>query len=144
MSGLEALGAACAIFQTISFAQEVTSLCYGFYSEAPVAYDTLQQNADAMATAAASIQGDIQRLQNGTQPSNTQDLVDLLQRVHHVAQELSAEVTYVLAKRQPGSIFAAARTHLCHTRKRSAISTLRATLDESHQATQMLLTRYNM
>ena len=144
MSGLEALGAACAIFQTISFAREATTLCYSFYSSSPVAYDRLQANTDSTRNAVARMHVQFERLQNAAVSSETTELLGVLQRVDQIAQELIVEVSYVLEKRQPGSIVASGRTQIRYLRKKSAISSLVDSLDGAQQTCLVLLSRHQM
>ncbi|KAI9172678.1 hypothetical protein HJFPF1_02188 [Paramyrothecium foliicola] len=118
MSGLEALGLACNIFQVLSFAGETVSLCKAIYNGEATPDGKLQEKSQLMIEA-ANITAESARV--GPSPNN-QQLLDIAAKCRRAAEELQSEVFVVTQNRQKsqGSVVKTVRvwTKLAWNRKK--------------------------
>ncbi|KAF4959410.1 hypothetical protein FSARC_10735 [Fusarium sarcochroum] len=103
-TGLEALGAASAVLQIISFASDVIIACKKVYDGKPTSDDDLETYAKRMSDAIGRVQTrckDTSQLQSG---STTQTLEGIAKDCRKAAQELETEVRYITSMHDKGNL----------------------------------------
>lgn len=120
MSGFEALGMACAIFQTISFAHETTRFCMDVYRGQKSPDSTLEENALAMKQAAGQVKASCCVAATPEEKC----LVDIAEKCIIAASRISDEVQKITRLHKKGDLIAAVRSGLRSWRKRSQMNDL--------------------
>ena len=103
MSGFEALGLACNVFQTVSFARDTFIVCRDIYNGQRSPDPNLEDKAVAMIQAS-------QRLEACSKISGTPEekaLTDIAQKATATAKELDAMVKGITKKHKQGRVTAA-------------------------------------
>ncbi|KAK7419624.1 hypothetical protein QQX98_003215 [Neonectria punicea] len=102
MSGLEALGLACNIFQVISFGRETASLIKNVYRDGSVD-DALEENAKDL----ADLSSHVQTLTTpNTRNKQERQLLDIAKKCQSVARDLTEEIAFVVGHKKKGSLTA--------------------------------------
>ncbi|KPM38309.1 hypothetical protein AK830_g8218 [Neonectria ditissima] len=100
MSGLEALGLACNIFQAISFGRETVSLIKTVYRDGSVD-DSLEANAKDLSVLSSRVRAmaslDKQKRQN-------RQLLEIAERCQAAARDLQEEIDFIMGERKKGSL----------------------------------------
>ncbi|KAF4974470.1 hypothetical protein FZEAL_8641 [Fusarium zealandicum] len=123
-TGLEALGAASAVLQVISFASEVVCGCKKIYDGKPTGMNDLEEHTKRMSDAIGRIQSRCQTMAK-TQPSeHEKKLSDIAKDCRAAAKELETEVRFVTAMHRKGSLLKAANAFLRASRHRKKIERL--------------------
>jgi hypothetical protein len=137
MSGFEALGMACAVFQTISFAHETTLFCMDIYRGQKTPDLVLEENASAMVQAADRVKV---YCKAAATPQET-CLIDVAQKCTSVATKLSVEVKKIteLHRKGKGNLIVAARSVLETWRKKNKLNDLDNNLRRHTETMQTLL-----
>ncbi|EKJ71649.1 hypothetical protein FPSE_08095 [Fusarium pseudograminearum CS3096] len=137
MSGFEALGMACAVFQTISFAQETTRLCVDIYRGLKMPDSIFQANASSMIEAAVRVKASCKA---ATTPEE-KCLIDVAKECTSAAAELSDEVRKIteLHKKGKGNIISAARGGVTSFWKKNKMNSLDNSLRRHAETMQTLL-----
>ncbi|KAM0401918.1 hypothetical protein ACHAQC_002616 [Fusarium culmorum] len=137
MSGFEALGMACAVFQTISFAQETTRLCVDIYRGLKTPDSIFQVNASSMIEAAVRVKASCKA---ATTPEE-KCLIDVAKKCTSAAAELSDEVRKIteLHKKGKGNIISAARGGVTSFWKKNKMNSLDNGLRRHTETMQTLL-----
>ncbi|CAM1508987.1 Fc.00g027260.m01.CDS01 [Cosmosporella sp. VM-42] len=102
MSGLEALGVACNIFQVISFTHESISLCKRVYRDGSPC-PSLSENSALLGT----FSNQIQNLAPPTKAKwskDEQQLVDVASRCQKLATDLQEEINFIVGQVKQGSL----------------------------------------
>jgi hypothetical protein len=127
-TGLEALGAACAILQVIQAAASIISNCKKVYDGKPTIDHDLELYAGRMSDATSSIQTRCKAMAEA-RPSQYNERLDTVAReCLGVANELEAEVRSVTAMQKKGSLFKAVNAVLKASSQRKKIEGLESTL----------------
>ncbi|KAL6915455.1 hypothetical protein FSHL1_006905 [Fusarium sambucinum] len=137
MSGFEALGMACAVFQTISFAQETTLFCMDIYRGQKTPDSVLEENASAMIQTANRVQAFCKA---ATTPQE-KCLIDVAEKCTSVATKLSFEVEKIteLQRKGKGNVAVALRGALKSWSKKNKMNDLGNNLRQYTETLQTLL-----
>ncbi|CAF3479337.1 unnamed protein product [Fusarium graminearum] len=137
MSGFEALGMACAVFQTISFAQETTRFCKDIYRGQKTPDSILEENASAMIQVADRVKAFCTA---ATTPKE-KCLIDVAEKCTSAATELSDEVRKIteLHKKGKGNVIIAARGGIKSWWKKKKLKDLDNGLRRHTETMQILL-----
>jgi hypothetical protein len=135
MSGFEALGLACCIFQTISFAHETTGVCMAIYRGQKTPDSMLEERATAMIQAAEGVKASCR----GTSTPEEQCLVDTAQKCATTATELAGEVQKITKLHKKGDLLAATRARTRSLWKKRQIEELDGILRGYTETMQTLL-----
>ncbi|OBS25992.1 hypothetical protein FPOA_06522 [Fusarium poae] len=137
MSGFEALGMACAVFQTISFAHETTLFCMDIYRGQKTPDLVLEENASAMVQAADRVKVYCKAAATPQEKC----LIDVAQKCTSVATKLSVEVKKIteLHRKGKGNLIVAARSVLQTWRKKNKLNDLDNNLRRHTETMQTLL-----
>ncbi|KAF7561149.1 hypothetical protein G7046_g2983 [Stylonectria norvegica] len=106
MSGLEALGLACNIFQVISFAHETISICKRVYQDGSPCPD-LTINATHLDSMAAQVQA---LGPTGKLAKDEQQLLDVAKACQRIAADLNDEITIIVGQSNKGNVAATLKT----------------------------------
>ncbi|KAF5235685.1 hypothetical protein FAUST_6916 [Fusarium austroamericanum] len=137
MSGFEALGMACTVFQTISFAHETTRFCKDIYRGQKTPDSILEENASAMIQAADRTKAFCMA---ATTPEE-KCLIDVAKECTSAAAELLDEVRKIteLHKKGKGNIISAARGGVTSFWKKNKMNSLDNSLRRHTETMQTLL-----
>ncbi|KAF5005655.1 hypothetical protein FDECE_7911 [Fusarium decemcellulare] len=135
MSGFEALGMACSVFQTISFAHETIRLCRDIYRGQKTPDSTLEENATAMIQASDQVKASF----HATTTPEEQCLMNVAEKCTKAATKLSNEVQKITKLQQKGHLFAAVHSGVRSLWKRSEMKDLDDSLRRYTEIMQTLL-----
>ncbi|KAF4455103.1 hypothetical protein FALBO_15712 [Fusarium albosuccineum] len=135
MSGFEALGMTCSVFQTISFAHETVRLCRDIYRGQKTPDSTLEENATAMIQAADQVKASCYV----TTTPEEQCLMDVAEKCTKAATKLSDEVQKITKLNKKGHLFAAVHSGVRSLWKRSEMKDLDDSLRRYTETMQTLL-----
>ncbi|KAF2968298.1 hypothetical protein GQX73_g5272 [Xylaria multiplex] len=103
MSGLEALGIVCNIFQVISFAHETVSLCKKVYRTGTGVDQELSENAVFLEKLSSQVGGlDLDAL--AVRSADEQQLLDTLKKCRDVSRDLQEEINFIAEHAKKGSL----------------------------------------
>lgn len=138
-TGLEALGAASAVLQVISFSCNVISLCYGIYDGKPTVEHDLEDYASRMIDAASRVQTRSQAMPQMTDAEKK--LVEIGHKCQETAQDLEKETQAVTRLCQKGILYKAAWATLRSSKHRKNIERLQKSLEGHRRVmeTQLML-----
>ncbi|KAJ4247115.1 hypothetical protein NW762_013253 [Fusarium torreyae] len=131
LTGFEALGAASAVLQVISFTGSLVPLCYSIYDGKPVQETELEEYAKRLIDTAGRVQARSQAL-----PQEGPDeklLVETAQKCIDAARKLKVETDYVVKLCQKGKIPKAIHAAFRSSWHRSKIERLEKTLQQCRQ-----------
>ncbi|KAM5361411.1 hypothetical protein ACJZ2D_013101 [Fusarium nematophilum] len=136
-TGLEALGAASAVLQVISFAGSVIPLCYKIYDGKLMPENGLEEYASQMIHAARRVQTRCQVMPQGT--PDEKKLVDVAQKCMDAAKDLQAEALLVTSLCQKGKLSKAIHGAFRASRHKSSILQLEKALQGCKETMEMQL-----
>ncbi|KAH7166479.1 hypothetical protein EDB81DRAFT_943351 [Dactylonectria macrodidyma] len=138
-TGLEALGAASAVLQVISFSCSVASLCYKIYDGKPTAEHDLEDYASRMIEAAGQVQTRCQAMPHMT--TAEKKLAEIGAKCQGAAQALEKEAQYVTELCKKGKLRQAVWATLRSSKHKKNVERLQMSLDGYTQVmeTQLLL-----
>ncbi|KAF4471979.1 small s [Fusarium albosuccineum] len=105
-TGLEALGAASAVLQVISFAGSVISLCYKIYDGQLTPENKLEEYASQMIDATERVRDRSQQVPSGT--TDEKKLLEIAQKCFDASKSLQTETQLITRRYQKGKLFRAA------------------------------------
>ncbi|KAH6892523.1 hypothetical protein B0T10DRAFT_295192 [Thelonectria olida] len=126
LTGFEALGAASAVLQVISFSSSVIRQCYKIYDGRPMPENELEEYATRMSDAASRVQSRCRAM-----PQQTPDekkLADIAQNCIDAAQGLQAEAKLVTSWHQKGKLLKAFFAAIRASKHRNKIERLEKSL----------------
>lgn len=124
MSGFEALGLACNIFQTISFARDTVIFCRDVYNGQKTPDSHLQDNAAAMIQAAQQVEASCTRPRSPEE----QALADIARDCTKTAKRLESVVQSITKMHQKGNVASALGVRLKSLWKKNDIEELYKTV----------------
>ncbi|KAF4969219.1 hypothetical protein FSARC_3522 [Fusarium sarcochroum] len=131
LTGFEALGAASAVLQVISFAGSIVPLCYNIYDGKPTQETELEEYAKRLIETAGRVQARSQ-----VWPKITPDeksLAETAQKCVDAANDLKVETDYVTKLCQKGKLPKAIHAAFRSSRHRSKIERLKKVLQQCRQ-----------
>lgn len=108
-TGLEALGAASAVLQVISFAKDLAIACKKAYDGATTPQDDLERHAKQMLEAVSRVETRCQLMVNTNSTFANPELQNISQECKDAAGKLQAEVQYVTSMQAKGNILKSVR-----------------------------------
>ncbi|KAM5347053.1 hypothetical protein ACJ41O_010058 [Fusarium nematophilum] len=138
-TGFEALGAASAVLQLISFAGSLVSFSFKIYDGIPTPENELQEYATKMLDASQRVQSRSAQVPRGTPVSD--QLSEVAQKCIDAAEKLKTETETITKRYQKGKVFRAAHTAFLANKQRSKIKELDKSLKMCKEAmeTELLL-----
>lgn len=106
-TGLEALGAASAVLQVISFAADLVSACRKVYDGKPTEYNALREHATQMCDAADRVQSRCESMAKMRPFEHDANLDAIAKGCRAAARELETEAKFVTRMQVKGSLFKA-------------------------------------
>ncbi|KAH8667143.1 hypothetical protein BGZ61DRAFT_509602 [Ilyonectria robusta] len=128
LTGFEALGAASAVLQVISFAGEVVSVCRKVYDGRPTSNDDLEEHVKGMSDAVGRIQDRCQAMANTQQSGYDKKLGSIAEGCKTAATELEKEVRFVTSMHGKGSLLKAIHATIRASSHRKKIESLELSL----------------
>ncbi|KAL6922925.1 hypothetical protein FSST1_000199 [Fusarium sambucinum] len=104
LTGFEALGAASAVLQVISFASDLAVACKNAYDGATTSQDDLQRYAGQMSEAVDRVHTRCEKMSNANSKFASPKLQNIAKECKDEAQKLEAEVQYVTKLQAKGDI----------------------------------------
>lgn len=138
-TGLEALGAASAALQTISFASDLISICKKVYDGKPTPDDDLEGHVTHMSDSLNLLQARCQATAKIQLSKYDDQLVDVLEGCKAAARELQAEVRFVTSMNAQGSLLRALNAALRASSHRRKIERLEASLSRHREVMEVEL-----
>ncbi|UPL00112.1 hypothetical protein LCI18_011046 [Fusarium solani-melongenae] len=135
MSGFEALGLACCVFQTISFTRETASVCKAIYHGQKTPDSMLEENATAMIQATNEVKASCRVISTPEERC----LANIAGECAKTAKKLEEEVQKITKLHKKGDLLAAARARARSVWKRTYIEELDGDLDRYRGTMQNLL-----
>ncbi|KAL2677340.1 hypothetical protein Neosp_011109 [[Neocosmospora] mangrovei] len=135
MSGFEALGLACCVFQTISFTRETASVCKAIYHGQKTPDSMLEENATAMIQAADQVKASCSVISTPEEKS----LANIAGKCAEAAKKLEGEVQKITKLHNKGDFAAAMRARARSLWKKREIEELDDTLNRYTATMQTLL-----
>ncbi|OHF03273.1 hypothetical protein CORC01_01326 [Colletotrichum orchidophilum] len=132
MSGLEALGLACNIFQVISFGRETASLVKRVYRDGSVD-DALEANAKDLAQLASHVQ----TLEVPKTPSKQEhQLLEIAKKCQAVARDLTEEIAFIVGHKKKGSLAATIKVAAKANWRKRRLDTMERKLNDAERLMQ--------
>lgn len=104
LTGFEALGAASAVLQVISFATDITVACKKAYDGATTSEDDLHRHAKQMFEAVDRVKSRCGQMTNTNASFSSPELKTITQDCSDAAKEIEAQVSYVTSLQAKGDI----------------------------------------
>lgn len=137
MSGFEALGLACGVFQTVSFALDAAQICRDIYNGQKSPDSHLEDVAKAMREAADRTKG--LGIAVDATPEERR-LTDIAEKCIHDARRLEKEVQNIRRLDSKGGFVGPLRARLSSFRRKKAIADLERSLGGYKDSMQHLMT----
>ncbi|KAH6955759.1 hypothetical protein BKA56DRAFT_534120 [Ilyonectria sp. MPI-CAGE-AT-0026] len=137
LTGFEALGAASAVLQVISFAGEVVSVCRKVYDGQPTSNDDLEEHVKRMSDAVGRIQDRCQAMANTQQSGYDKKLGSIVEGCKTAATELEKEVRFVTSMHGNGSLLKAIHATIRASSHRKKIESLELSLFRYRQVMEV-------
>ncbi|KAK1724250.1 uncharacterized protein BDZ83DRAFT_623479 [Colletotrichum acutatum] len=132
MSGLEALGLACNIFQVISFGRETASLVKRVYRDGTVD-DALEANAKDLAQLAKHVQ----TLEVPKSPTKQEhQLLEIAKKCQAVARDLTEEIAFIVGHKKKGSLAATIKVAAKANWRKRRLDTMERKLNDAERLMQ--------
>ncbi|KAH7240047.1 uncharacterized protein BKA55DRAFT_596672 [Fusarium redolens] len=128
LTGFEALGAASAVLQVISFATDVAVALKNAYEGATASEDDLHRHAKEMSEAVERVNTRCGQMNNTNSSFNTPELKNISQDCRVAAKKLETEVSYVTSLQARGDIVNAFRKAFRTSRRKKKLEDLEKTL----------------
>ncbi|KAI8714865.1 NACHT domain-containing protein [Fusarium sp. LHS14.1] len=135
MSGFEALGLACCVFQTISFTRETANVCKAIYQGQKTPDSMLEENATAMIQAADEVKASCRLVSTPEEKS----LANIAEKCAEAAKNLETEVQKITKLHKKGDFPSAMRARARSLWKKREIEELDDTLHRYTGTMQTLL-----
>ncbi|KPM41841.1 hypothetical protein AK830_g4691 [Neonectria ditissima] len=132
-TGLEALGAASAVLQVISFASDVISVCKKIYDGKPTANDHLEEHAKRMSDAAGRVQIRCQAMAKNQPSEYDKKLADIAEDCKTAARDLEVELQFATGLQDKGNIFKAVNATLRASSHRKKVERLELSLSRHRE-----------
>ncbi|KAL0764930.1 hypothetical protein CaCOL14_012736 [Colletotrichum acutatum] len=132
MSGLEALGLACNIFQVISFGRETASLVKRVYRDGTVD-DALEANAKDLAQLAKHVQT-LEVPKNPTKQEH--QLLEIAKKCQAVARDLKEEIAFIVGHKKKGSLAATIKVAAKANWRKRRLDTMERKLNDAERLMQ--------
>jgi 3-oxoacyl-[acyl-carrier-protein] synthase III len=141
-TGLEALGAASAILQVISFASDLAVACKNAYDGAITPQDDLERHAKQMLEAVSRVQTRCEMMANANSKFASPELRNIAQECRDAAARLQAEVQYVTSMQAKGNILKSLRKGFRASSHQKKLKTLEESLSRYQQVMESELTSH--
>ncbi|KAI1032533.1 hypothetical protein LB503_012609 [Fusarium chuoi] len=142
LTGFEALGAASAVLQVISFATDVAVACKNAYDGATTSHDDLQRYAGQMSEAVGRVHNRCEQMNNANSKFASPKLQNIAKECKDVANTLEAEVQYVASMQAQGDILKSIRKTFRASRHRKRLHALQESLSKYQQVMEIELTSH--
>ncbi|KLP01954.1 Uncharacterized protein Y057_7798 [Fusarium fujikuroi] len=133
LTGFEALGAASAVLQVISFATDVIVACKNAYDGATTSQDDLQRYAGQMSEAIGRVHTRCEYMRNANSKFASPKLQDIAKQCKEAAKKLEAEVQYVTGLQAKGDLVKSLRKAFRASRHQKKIQALHESLSMYQQ-----------
>ncbi|CVL08453.1 related to small s protein [Fusarium proliferatum] len=133
LTGFEALGAASAVLQVISFATDVVVACKNAYDGATTSQDDLQRYAGQMSEAIGRVHTRCEYMRNANSKFASPKLQDIAKQCKEAAKKLEAEVQYVTGLQAKGNLAKSLRKAIRAPRHQKKIRALHESLSMYRQ-----------
>ncbi|KAK7408212.1 hypothetical protein QQX98_009621 [Neonectria punicea] len=127
-TGFEALGAASAVLQVISFASDVIIVCKKVYDGKPTVDDQLEEHAKRMSDVIGRVQSRCQTMAKNQPSEDDKTLADIAEACRTAAKELRTELRFVTGLHEKGSLLKAINATLRASSHRKKIERLELSL----------------
>ncbi|PNP76046.1 hypothetical protein FNYG_10604 [Fusarium nygamai] len=142
LTGFEALGAASAVLQVISFATDVVVACKNAYDGATTSQDDLQRYAGQMSEAVCRVHTRCEQMRNANSRFASPKLQNIAKECKDVAHKLEAEVQCVTSIQAQGNILKSIRKTFRASRHRKKLQALQESLSTYQQVVNIELTSH--
>ncbi|KAH7470156.1 hypothetical protein IWW34DRAFT_696049 [Fusarium oxysporum f. sp. albedinis] len=142
LTGFEALGAASAILQVISFATDVTLACKDAYDGATTSQDDLHRYAGQMSEAVACVHDRCEKMNNANSKLANPKLRNIAKECKDAADKLEAEVQYVTSLQAKGDLVKSLRKAFRTSRHQKRLQVLQDSLAMYQQLIKTELTSH--
>ncbi|KAG5817094.1 hypothetical protein H9Q74_010721 [Fusarium xylarioides] len=139
LTGFEALGAASAVLQVISFATDVVVACKNAYDGATTSQDDLQRYAGQMSEAVGRVHTRCEQMRNANSKFASPDLQKIARECQGAADQLKIEVHYVTGLQAKGDIIKSFRRAFRASRHQKKLQALQESLSMYQQAVKIEL-----
>ncbi|KAF4946639.1 hypothetical protein FGADI_11028 [Fusarium gaditjirri] len=133
LTGFEALGAASAVLQVISFATDVAVACKDAYDGATTSQDDLQRYAGQMSEAVGRVHTRCEQMSNMNSKFASPKLQNITKECKDVAEKLEAEVQYVTGLQAKGNLVKSLRKAFRVSKYKKKIQALHESLSINQQ-----------
>lgn len=133
LTGFEALGAASAVLQVISFASDLAVACKNAYDGATTSQDDLQRYAVRMSEAVDCVHTRCEKMSNANSKFASPKLQTIAKECKDVADKLEAEVQYVTSLQAKGDIIKSLRKAFKVPRHQKKLQALQESLSMYQQ-----------
>ncbi|EGU85092.1 hypothetical protein FOPG_12463 [Fusarium oxysporum f. sp. conglutinans race 2 54008] len=142
ITGFEALGAASAVLQVISFATDVTVACKVAYDGATTSQDDLQRYVGRMSEAVGRVHTRCEQMSNANSKFASPKLQNIAKECKDAADKLEAEVQYVTSLQAKGDLVKSLRKALRASRHQKKLQVLQQSLSMYRQVVKTELTSH--
>ncbi|KAL4723006.1 hypothetical protein ACLX1H_010247 [Fusarium chlamydosporum] len=132
-TGLEALGAASAVLQVLSFASDLANACKNAYDGATTPQDDLEHHAKQMFEAVSRVETRCQLMVNTNSKFTNPELQNIAQECKDAAGKLQAEVQYVTSMQARGNILKSVRKAWRASSRKKKLDALEESLSRHQQ-----------
>ncbi|KAF5989023.1 hypothetical protein FBULB1_1178 [Fusarium bulbicola] len=142
LTGFEALGAASAVLQVISFATDVVVACKNAYDGAATSQDDLQRYAGQMSEAVGRVHTRCEQMKNSNSRFTSPELQNIAKECKDAADKLETEVRCVTSMQAQGDILKSIRKTFRASRHREKLQALHELLSKYQQVIEIELTSH--
>ncbi|CVK94916.1 uncharacterized protein FMAN_13201 [Fusarium mangiferae] len=142
LTGFEALGAASAVLQVISFATDVVVACKNAYDGATTSHDDLQRYAGQMSEAVGRVHTRCEQMSNANSRFASPKLQNIAKECKNAADRLEAELQCVTSMQAQGDILQSLRKTFRASRHRKKLQALQESLSKYQQVMEIELTSH--
>jgi hypothetical protein len=128
LTGFEALGAASAVLQVISFATDIAVACKDAYEGATTSQDDLHRHAQQMSEALDRVKTRCGQMSSSNAGFSAPELQNISQDCKDAAEKLKTEVSYVTSLQAKGDIVNAFRKAFRTSRRKKKLEDLERSL----------------
>ncbi|KAM0559807.1 hypothetical protein ACHAPJ_003755 [Fusarium lateritium] len=142
LTGFEALGAASAVLQVISFASDLAIACKDAYDGATTSQDDLQRYAEQMSEAMGCVHTRCEKMNNANSKFASPKLQNIAKECKNAADKLEVEVQYVTSLQATGDFVKSLRKAFRTSTHRKKIQALQESLSMYRQVVKTELTSH--
>ena len=139
---LEALGAASAVLQVVSFAGDLAVACKNAYDGGTTSQDDLERHSKQLFEAASQVHSRCQQMPNVNSKFADPKLQNIAQECKDASERLRVEAQYLTNIQAKGSIFKTARKAVRASRHQKKIQALEQSLSRHQQIIKTELTSH--